>query len=452
MNEIKKNEKYIVDIIDYGANGEGIAKINGFTIFVNGALKGEQCEILILKVNKNYAYAKVTELIKRSSERCEPDCKTFPRCGGCSLRHIDYKETLKIKRQKVQNLIDKTFGKDNSIIINQTIGMESPYNYRNKAIYPITIEKKPGIFASRSHNIVPFAECKIQTTLSQEISKYVCDNWKGTIYNEVTNKGCLRNIMVREAFATKEVMLVLVENEYDENALDITKLINVFPMIKTVIINNNNKVTNVVLSRENKVLYGSGYITDILGGKRFKISANSFYQVNPKQTETIYNLAISKAELKKDDVLCDLYCGIGTIGIFSSDKVKQVYGIEIVDEAIADANENAKINQIDNIQFIVGDVKTAFSKLLKMGIKPNTTIVDPPRKGLDEETIKNLNELELETLVYVSCSPETLTRDLKELSKTYRIKEITPIDNFPYTRTRRMRCNTKTKKIIMCKK
>ena len=430
---MKKNDEYIVDIIDYGANGEGIAKIDGFTIFVTGALKGEKCRIIILKVNKNYGFGKVKEIIESSKKRAEADCSTYPRCGGCSLRHIKYSETLKIKNEKVLNLINKTFGKDCKIKINKTVGMDEPFYYRNKAIYPISEDRHPGIFASRSHNVIPFDKCKIQTELSQEIAKYVCHNWKSSIYDESKNKGCLRNIMIREAFKTNEVMLVLVENNYLKDALNIEKLIQKFPMIKTVVVNINNQITNVVLTNENIVLYGDGYITDILKDKKFKISPNSFYQVNPVQTVKIYDLAIEKANLNKNDILCDLYCGIGTIGIFSSDKVKKVYGIEIVKQAVENAKENAKINNIKNIEFINGDVEYAFDELLKKNIKPNAVIVDPPRKGLDKKTIQNLKELKLEKIIYVSCSPETLVRDLKELSEVYQIKEITPIDNFPYT-------------------
>ena len=317
--------------------------------------------------------------------------------------------------------------------MNETIKMDNPFFYRNKAIYPINSNANPGIFASRSHEVVPFKECKIQTILSQKIARYVCENWNSTIYDEKQNKGCLRNIVIREAFNTKELMLIIVESSYEKNAIRVENIIENFPMIKTVIVNVNNKITNVVLSNDNIVLYGKGYITDILSNKKFKISPNSFYQVNPVQTEKIYNIAIKEADLNKDDILCDLYCGIGTIGIFASDKVKKVYGIEIVKQAIADAKENANINNINNIEFINGDVEYSFDELLKKNIIPDVVIVDPPRKGLDDKTIENLNNLKFKKIIYVSCSPETLVRDLKKLSEEYNIKNIIPIDNFPYT-------------------
>ena len=509
---IKKNDEFETDIIDYGADGEGIAKIDGYTIFVKGALKGEKCKIHITKVLQTHAFANVTQIIKKSPNRKESDCATFPRCGGCTLRHINYEETLKIKQEKVQNLFDKSF-KKGTIKVEQTVGMEKPFYYRNKAIYPISQDKKVGIYASRSHNVVPIKECKIQTIQSQEIAKYIIENWKDTIYDEKTGKGLLRNIMIRESFTTGEVMCVLVqngtenlrinaknsnkktnnnnsnqyndsknENESDKGKITssnleynlinsnskynlinsnlINNLVKKFPKIKTIVINVNKKNTNVVLSSDNIVVYGSGYITDVLGGYKFRISPNSFYQVNPIQTEKIYKMAIEKANLNENDVMCDLYCGIGTIGIFASKYVKKVYGIEIVPQAIMDAKENAKINNIKNIEFIEGNVEDAFDKLLNNKIKfadyndlqnaknsnsengnyeiskddmPNAVIVDPPRKGLDSTTIQNLKKLKLEKLVYVSCNPATLVRDLKALSEVYEIKEAIPIDNFCFS-------------------
>ena len=436
MENVKKNDELIVDVIDYGANGEGIAKINGYTIFVLGALKGEKCKIHILKVLKTHAFAKVIQIIEKSSKRVEPDCSTFNKCGGCDLRHIAYGETLKIKQEKVQNLVNKML--KNKVKVNETVGMENPTFYRNKAIYPVTQDKKVGIFAKRSHNIIPINECKIQTKISQEISKYILDNWEDSIYDEETGKGLLRNIMVREGFKTDEIMLVLVQNGeknvFETNSkLKIENVIKEFPKIKTIVINVNTEKTNVVLSRKNIIVYGDGTITDRLGDYEFKISPNSFYQVNPVQTEKLYNLAIEGAKLKKDDILCDLYCGIGTIGIFASKYVKKVYGVEIVEEAIKDAKQNAEINNVDNIEFIQGDVEVAFNKMLDNGVKPSVVIVDPPRKGLDSKTVQNLCNLKLDRLVYVSCNPATLMRDLQVLEDVYKIDSITPVDNFCYS-------------------
>lgn len=431
---IKKNEEYNVDIIDYGTNGEGIAKIENFTIFINGAIKGEKCKIHILKVLSSYAYAKLVEIIEPSKERIQPDCINYPLCGGCDLRHCDYNETLKIKKYKVQSLVRKTLG--DTIKVNETMGADNPFYYRNKAIYPVGQNKKIGFYKKRTHDIIELNIeddiCKIHTELSQKVAQYTLDVYKGEIFNSEMRKGALRNIMTREGIATGELMLVLVQTT-DEVLIDVEKIVKRFPEIKTIVINKNDKNTNVVLSKENKVIYGEGYITDKLGDYYFKISPNSFYQVNPKQTEKIYRYAIEKANLNKNDILCDLYCGIGTIGIFASKFVSKVYGIEIVEQAILNAKENAILNKVDNLDFIIGDVEKAFDELLKKNIKPSVVIVDPPRKGLDEKTIKNLNELKLERIVYVSCNPATLVRDLKELSEAYYIEEVQPFDNFCYT-------------------
>lgn len=426
---VKKNEEYVVKIADYGTDGEGIAKINDFTVFVTGALKNEKCKIHITKVLSSYAYAKIVEILEKSEHRVQSDCKTYPKCGGCSLRHIDYKETLQIKRQKVQNLVNKML--NDKIIVDETVGMDKPVFYRNKAIYPISSNKMPGIFAARSHDVIEFEECKIQTINSQKIAKFILENWNNSIYDEKTGKGLLRNIMIREGFATNEIMVVLVQN--GDKKYDASNLVKEFPNIKTVVVNVNTKNTNVVLANKNVICYGEGFIYDKLGGYTFKISPNSFYQVNPKQTEKLYNLAVEKANLKADDILCDLYCGIGTIGIFASKYVKKVYGIEIVESAVKDANENAKLNNVNNIEFILGDTEKAFDSLLKNDIKPTVVIVDPPRKGLDDTTIENLCKLKLDRVVYVSCNPATLVRDLAKMEDIYIVKNITPVDNFCYS-------------------
>ena len=434
-NIVNKNEKYVVDIIDYGIDGEGIAKIDGFTVFVQNAMRGEKCEILILKVLKTHAFAKIVNIIEKSKYRVEPDCKTYKTCGGCSLRHIDYNETLVIKREKVQNLVNKSL--KNSVMVEDTIGMDNVDYYRNKAIYPVCIDdngnKNFGIYSARTHKVVPFEECFIQSEISQQIARYIMDNYNGTIYDEVKNTGSLRNIMIRFAKNTNQVMVVLVQT--DNNVyIDVNALVSKFPKIRTVVININNKNTNVVLSGENHIIYGDGIIEDLLGKYKFVISPNSFYQVNTTQTEVMYNLGIEMAALKKDDIICDLYCGIGTIGIFASEYVSKVYGIEIVDAAVENAKQNAILNNIKNIDFIVGDVEFAFDKLLKEdGIVPNIVFVDPPRRGLDDVTIENLNKLNLDKIVYISCNPATLVRDLAKLEDEYKVEKIVPVDNFCYT-------------------
>ena len=296
-----------------------------------------------------------------------------------------------------------------------------------------------GVFANRTHEIIEFEECKIQTKISQEIAKYIVRfiNEKGiSVYDEKTGKGLFRHILIKYGMKTDEVMCVLVLNNEklsDENELK-EKLINKFPNIKTIIKNINKKNTNVILGKKNVVIFGSGYIQDRLGEYIFNISTNSFYQVNPIQTEKLYNLAIEGAQLNKDDVIFDLYCGIGTIGIFASKNVKKVYGIEIVEEAIKNAKENAKINGIENIEFMVGDVeKTLDTLIYGKNIRPNVVFVDPPRKGLDTTTVGNLLKIKPKKIVYISCNPATLVRDLSKLEEKYNVNKITPVDLFPYT-------------------
>ena len=419
---IKKNEEYIVNIIDNGSNGEGICKIDEFTIFVNGAIKEEKCRIKIVKVNKTFGYGKLLEIIEASPNRVVPDCVSYKKCGGCNLRHINYEYTLKMKRDIIQNLVNKTL--DNKIQVEETIGMDNPKYYRNKAIFPVKKidgKKAVGIFASRSHEVIEFEECKIQNLEAQQIAKYIIKNWAGTIYDEQTHTGTLRNIMIRVGSISKEVMVVLVTNGMIE--YDTKELIKEFPNIKTIIINDNHEITNVVLSNINKIIYGDGVIYDNLNEFRFQISPNSFFQVNSAQTIKMYDEAIKLAELKSTDEICDLYCGIGTISIFASKYVKKVYGIEIVHSSIENAKINLKINNINNVEFIEGYVEIAFDDFIKRGIKIDAVIVDPPRKGLDNKTIKNLMKIKPRKIIYVSCNPATLVRDLHILENTYDLKQ-----------------------------
>ena len=438
---IKKNEEYIVDIIDYGMNGEGIAKIDNFAIFIPNAMKNEKVKIVIVKVLKSFGYGKIIEIIEKSKYRVEEDCLTYKRCGGCSLRHIDYDETLNIKQSMVQNLFDKTF-KDNKIKVEKVIGMGNPYHYRNKAQYPVGINKDgepvTGIFAERTHEIIEMKECLIQNPLSEKIAfaiyKFMKEN-NISAYNEETLEGLVRHIVIKVGIRTHEIMCVLVLNgtKIPKEQELIEMLVKSYN-VNTIVKNINKENTNVILGKENIVIHGDGYIYDILGEYTFKISPLSFYQVNPVQAEVLYNTAIEMAELSKEDILFDLYCGIGTIGIFASSFVKKVYGIEIVEDAIKDAKENAKINEVDNIEFYTGDVEKVFANLMeKKQIYPDAIIVDPPRKGLDENTISNILAVEPNKLVYISCNPATMVRDLKLLEEKYEIKNVVPVDMFPFT-------------------
>jgi len=442
---VKKNETYIVDILDNGYEGEGIAKINNYTIFIPNAIKGEKCKILTLKTTASHAYAKIIDILENSEHRIDSNCDTYTRCGGCDLRHVEYNKTLEMKQKVVQNLINKTL--KNKVDVNKTIGMEKPVHYRNKAMFPLGYSKEGktsiGIFAKRTHEIIPIDNCKIHNPVAERIAQKIADFLdKNTIsvYNEKTGQGLFRNIVIKIGIKTKEIMCILVVNKEKIPKQEelISEILNSVKEneyeIKTIIKNINSKNTNVILGDRNITLYGDGYIYDKLGEYIFKISPMSFYQTNPVQTEILYDTAIEFADLKKDDILLDLYCGIGTIGIYASKYVKKVYGIEIVKDAIEDAKENAKINNVSNIEFICGDVEKVLGDFItNKKILPNIILVDPPRKGLDKTTINNILSVKPEKIIYISCNPATMVRDLSLLEENYNLKAVQPVDMFPYT-------------------
>lgn len=439
--QIEKNKEYVVDIIDNGFQGEGIAKIDGLTIFIPNAIKGEKIKILIVKVLSSHAFGKIIEIIKPSKYRVESDCPTYKRCGGCSLRHVEYKETLKMKQNAVQSLVNKTL--NTKIQVQETEGMEYPYHYRNKAQYPVGLNKdgKPvmGVFANRTHEIIPIDTCYIQNEQTEEIAKFIFNflvNNNISFYNEKTQKGLVRHIVTKIGIKTNEIMCIIVINGDSfpkENEL-VRDLKNKFPNIKSIIKNINTKNTNVILGKENINLFGNGYITDVLENYKFKISPMSFYQVNPVQAEKLYNLGVKYAEITKNDIVFDLYCGIGTISLCMSKYAKKVYGVEIVEEAIEAAKENAKINNIENTEFIAGDVEKVLSNLIdNKKVIPDIIMVDPPRRGLDNTSVENIKKVSPKKLVYISCNPATLMRDLAKLEDIYEIKNIKPVDMFPYT-------------------
>ena len=439
--QIEKNKEYIVEIIDNGFEGEGIAKVDNFTIFVPGALKGEKIKILIVKVLSSYGYGKILEIQRKSDKRKEIDCKTYKRCGGCNLRHVKYEETLNIKQNAVQSLVNKTL--KNKIQVNKTIGMENPIYYRNKAQYPIGINKEGepviGVFANRTHEVIKIEKCLIQNEISQEISKTIIEFIKEnkiSIYNEKELKGLFRHIVVKYGINTNEVMCILVinGNEIPKEKELIETLTKKYTNIKTIVKNVNTQNTNVILGKQNINIYGDGYIKDKLGEYIFKISPQSFYQVNPIQAEKLYNIGVKEANITNKDIVFDLYCGIGTISLFMAKNAQKVYGVEIVEQAIKDAKENAKINNIKNVEFITGDTELILDKLInKQKILPNVIMVDPPRKGLDTRTVNNILKIKPNRFVYISCNPATMVRDLAKFESTYKIVKIQPVDMFPWT-------------------
>lgn len=433
---IEKNQDYDAYIIDLGFEGEGITKINGFTMFVKGALKGENAKIKVLKVNKDYGFAKLLEITKSSDDREEPLCENFSKCGGCTLQHMNYEAQLIHKENTVRNTLKKALGYE--IEVNNVIGMGIPYNYRNKASYPIR-NGKIGFYRDRSHDLIENRDCIIQNSevdkLARIAFKIMVNNGISS-YDEKTGKGTLRHIVTRIAKNTGELMLMIVTNGENLNNKEkiVNEILESYPNVTTILQNVNKENSNVILGKKCVSLYGKGYIVDKLGDYKFKISPLSFYQVNPVQTEALYNIALNFAELTGTETVFDLYSGIGTISIFVADKAKKVYGVEVVEPAVEDAKINAEMNEIKNAEFIVGEAEKVIPKMYKKGIKADVVFVDPPRKGCDESLLETIKEMKPQKVVYVSCNPATLGRDLKYLTNNgFEIKKVQPLDLFPQT-------------------
>ncbi len=441
---MKKNEEYIVDIEDNGFQGEGIAKKDDFTLFIPNCIKGEKVKVKVLKVGKKIAFGKVIEVIEKSHYRKEIDCEYFPKCGGCNLRHIDYDYTIEMKKKSVENTLAKAIGR--SVEIDDIIKMDSPYYYRNKLQYPVGIDKNGnpvmGIFREKSHDIIEVKKCLIQDEKNQEIANELflfIKNNNIPVYDEKSREGSIRHIIVRSGKKTGEVMIIIVSNtdtivnEETESKL-VKHIVSKYPEVKVIAKSINKKNTNVILGNKVENIYGEGYIEDKIGECRFKISPLSFYQVNPIQTEKLYNKAIEYAQLCGNEIIFDLYCGIGTIGICASMKAKKLYGIECIDAAIKNARENAKINNIENAEFFAGNVEDFLPDFIsKNKIKPDIVFIDPPRKGCENSALETILEIEPEKIVYVSCNPATLGRDLKKLEEKYEIKKVAICDMFPWT-------------------
>ncbi|MGM9977927.1 MAG: 23S rRNA (uracil(1939)-C(5))-methyltransferase RlmD [Clostridium sp.] len=442
---VEKNKEYILDIISQGYEGEGIAKIDGYPIFIQGALEGEKVKVKIVKVKKSYAYGKLLEIIEKSEGREEPKCNNYKRCGGCSIQHMNYKKQLDFKWNRVKDCISKIGGISEEIV-NYPIGMnENPYRYRNKVQLPIGKVNGDiviGFYAPRSHNIINIDSCLIQDEVADKVAK-LTKEWinkyniePATVDGEFNPKGILRHIMIRKAFKTGEVMVVLVATKEKVPFIDEFKkiIIENIDEIKSIVLNVNPKNTNVILGEKCITLYGEDIIQDYIGNFKFNISPLSFFQVNPKQTEILYNKALEYANLTGKETVFDAYCGTGTITLFLSQKAKKVYGVEIIEPAIINAKENARINNVDNAEFFVGKSEEIIPQLINEGIKADTIVVDPPRKGCDIKLLDAIGETKPEKIVYVSCDPSTLARDLKILEeKGYKVIKVQPVDMFPQT-------------------
>ncbi|WP_426351343.1 23S rRNA (uracil(1939)-C(5))-methyltransferase RlmD [Alloiococcus sp. CFN-8] len=445
MNLLNKNEDYIFEIKSQGYEGEGIAKTEeGYTVFIPGALTGEQVKAKIVKVKKSYSYGKLLEVIEEAPNRQLPPCPVYKACGGCSLQHTTYETQLKLKQERVMDCISKIGGLDPSLVL-PTLGMENPFRYRNKVQLPVGMQKgklQIGFFAPRSHNIVDTPACLIQDEAADKIVAIIREwiirnNIKPYIVDgEYSKAGELRHIMVRRGFKTDEIMVVLVAAKRTIPATNelIEELTASMTAIKSIILNYNPKATNVILGEENTVLYGEDHITDYIGDFRFKISPLSFFQVNPVQTEVLYGKALEYAGLTGEETVFDAYCGTGTISLFLSQKAKKVYGVEIVPQAIENAIENAKDNNVDNAEFFVGEAEKVIPQLISKGVKADVVVVDPPRKGCGKELLEAIGEMAPRRIVYVSCDPSTLARDLAILEERgYKTQKVQPVDMFPQT-------------------
>lgn len=438
---LKKNQKLVLKIVDLSSEGAGVAKVDGYPLFIKDTLPGETVEVLVVKVNKNYGFGKALNIIEPSEQRVEPVCPVAGKCGGCSLQHLSYEGQLKYKQNKVYQNLKRIGGFDN-ISVEETIGMDKPYNYRNKAQYPVGYDKGilVGFYASNSHRIIDFDNCSIGSEKNQEILKavkeFITKN-NITAYDEKTGKGTIRHILIREGHFTGEIMVCLIVNSYSfkykKQLIDALKYIS---DIKSISINYNTTQSNVILGEKVETIYGSDYITDYIGNLKFEISPLSFYQVNPVQTEKLYGKALEFADLKGSETVIDAYCGIGTISLFLAQNAKKVYGIEIVPQAIDDAVKNAENNNITNAEFFVGKSEDVVPKLYKTrGVKPDVMVVDPPRKGCEESLLNLMLQMNPKRIVYVSCDSATLARDLKILcsTKQYKVDKVQPVDMFPHT-------------------
>lgn len=442
---VEKNKEYIFDIISQGYEGEGIAKIdNKYPIFIEGALRGEKVKVRIVKVNKNFAYGKLMEVLEASEERVNPPCAIYKRCGGCKLQHASYKAQLDFKWDRVKDCVSK-IGKLDPSIVKYPLGMENPWRYRNKVQLPIGLingEVKIGFFAPRSHDIIDMESCLIQDEIGDKVVKLTrewIEKFNIRPYNvdgEYDEKGIVRHIMIRRGFTTNEVMVVLVTNgeklPHKEEFVDL--MVKNIPGIKSVIQNINSKKTNVILGLESKTLWGEDTISDYIGDFRFNISPLSFFQVNPTQTEVLYGKALEYANLTGNEEVFDAYCGTGTITLFLSQKAKKVYGVEIIPQAIDNAWINAKENKVENVEFFVGESEVVIPDLINKGVKADVVVVDPPRKGCDKKLLDAITNIDAKKIVYVSCDPSTLGRDLKVLEENgYKTLEVQPVDMFPNT-------------------
>lgn len=438
---VEKNQYVTVKFEDLTHEGAGVAKVDGFPIFVQNALPEEEGNVKIIKVKKGFAIGRMMETTKESRFRTEPPCPVYKQCGGCQLQHLKYEAQLDYKTKQVKEVLAR-LGNIKDVTVHPTLGMEDPWNYRNKAQVPVGESEGglvAGFYKQRSHDIIDIERCMIQQEQNDDVVQAVreiCSKYGIRAYDETKHKGTLRHVMVRYGATTGEQMVVLVTRtkELPNKNKVIEELRARLPQLKSIVQNVNSKKTNVIMGDETTVLWGEEYIYDNIGDIKFAISARSFYQVNPTQTKVLYDKALEYADLQGEEEVIDAYCGIGTISLFLAQKAKKVYGVEIVPEAIEDAKRNAELNGITNAEFEAGKAEEVIPAWYKKGISADTLVVDPPRKGCDEALLNTIIDMKPNRVVYVSCNPGTLARDLQVLEEGgYKTVEVQPVDMFPHT-------------------
>ena len=440
--EVTKNQIIPLEITGYTAEGSGVGHYNGMAVFVPLAAAGDRLEVKILKTAKAYAYGKIEKIISASKDRIPVDCPQFARCGGCTFRHISYEAELRAKQQRVEDALERIAGL-RFAVLRPIVGAQDPNRYRNKAQLPIGQGSggniSLGFYAAHSHRIIDCEECLLQPQEFTTAMKAFRD-WQGetrdSVYDESTGRGRLRHLFLRRAQATGEVMACVVVN--GNGVHDEDKLADLFfkkvPGMKSFVINSNREKTNVILGKKFRTARGQDDITDLLCGLRFRISPQSFYQVNPLQAERLYAIAGDYAGLTGQETILDLYCGTGTIGLSMAKRAKSVIGVELVEQAVEDAKKNAAENGIENAEFLCADAAKAADMLKNRGVRPDVIVLDPPRKGCDPALIDTVAEMAPGRVVYVSCDPATLARDIKAFSLLgYKPMEATPVDMFPRT-------------------
>lgn len=441
MSSLSKNQIIELTIIDITAEGNGVGRYNNTVVFVPMTALGDIINCKIVKVLKSYCFGIVDSFIKQSSDRISPDCPVFSKCGGCSFRHIDYSAELNIKQKWVQDVFQRIGGISTTVL--PIIPCVDRNFYRNKAQYPVGTDSNGkaicGFYAKRSHRIIPYTKCSLQPKIFSKIVDYIIEyvNSSNIIpYNEVSNTGELRHIYIRQGYHTKEIMVCLVcRIDISKKLKSLVKsIVEKFKEISTIVLNINPKNTNVILGDKNITLYGKGYIFDTMCNNRVDLSPMAFYQVNTPQAERLYSIAKEFAQVSKDDILLDLYCGTGTIGLSMAKDVKKLIGVDIVEESIKNAKTNAIQNSIDNATFLCGDSGTIASQLAKDGLSPDIITIDPARKGCDSLAINTIVSMNPKRLVMISCNPATASRDCKEFENLgYKVQKVQPVDMFPCT-------------------